>query len=583
MTFPDPIRRIVILLCVSSLAVGVLLAACSSGSSSGTTGGAGGTAGAGASGGGAATAGQGGVGGTAAAGGAAGSGASAGSGGSGSGVPQWSTQEIVMTSQADYANGYTDVQVDATFTGPGGASMQVRGFWDGGHTFKVRFTPTLQGSWTYSIKSSPADAGLTRTGSLDVGPPAGSHGFLRRDSSHPESFVFDDGTRFFMMGQTYYGLILNALDGGDWQTSVTKSKGYGFTKIRLLLFPWSDPTTDYGHPYVEPFTTDHDHVRLAYWTKMDSVISYIQSQGLVADLILFADSPAVWGTSGQNDRYLRYALARYAGYPNLIWCVTNEWNYTNQPKSEFDHLGGIVAAEDPYFSSGSDKRALSIHQQTRIDFQYFSSSWPTHAIIQYGPRNKKTANGDEWGNSGILYNNGHNMPVVNDEYGYAEPASTTYKLSNGTTFHETRTTLRNVIWGIALAGGYGTFGGDSKLFSPTSKPIFSGDWMDEPGVYGDIKVLSTFFDSIQYWTMTPENALVSGTRVYALGTDGNHVVYAAAGGTFSVKIAGPCAVTRLDPRTGVTKSLASKPAGTYSITTPDAQDYVYHLTGSSCH
>ena len=41
-----------------------------------------------------------------------------------------------------------------------------------------------------------------------------------------------------------------------------------------------------------------------------------------------------------------------------------------------------------------------------------------HAIIQYGGWNPDYTNGDQWGNAGIVHNLGHNMPVVNDEYGY---------------------------------------------------------------------------------------------------------------------------------------------------------------------
>jgi hypothetical protein len=498
-------------------------------------------------------------------------------------VLQWSIYELPLTAAHGYGNPYTDVTVTATFTSPSGVATHVQGFWDGASTFKVRFAPPAQGAWSYAIQSSPADAGLTRSGKFDViAPASGNHGFLRRDAAHPYSFVFDDQARFFVMGQTYYGLALNALDNGDWQSSVKSSHGYGFNKIRMNLFTWVPGTgAYYGHPYAEPFTSDHDHVNLTYWQKVDQVISFIESQGMVADLIVFVDDAAVWGTSAQNDRYLRYAIARYASHHNLTWCVSNEWNYTGQPQSELDHLGSILAAEDPYASSGGAPRARSVHQQTRIDFQFFGSSWPAHAIIQYGPRNGVSSNGDQWGNSGILYNRGHGMPVVNDEYGYIDP-NDTYTLSSGVKFSETRTTLRNAIWGIAMAGGFGTFGGDNTLFSSTSMPIFSGDWIDQPGYYGDIRVLTDFFNGISYWRLAPQNGIVSGNRVYAFGTSGNYVVYAAAGGTFTIGLAGACAMSRLDPRTGALTTLAAKPQGALSVTTPDGQDYAYHLSGTGC-
>jgi hypothetical protein len=300
---------------------------------------------------------------------------------------QWSTCEITLSALGTYSNPYVDVNINAKFTGPSGIARNIQGFWDGGNTFKVNFTPTVVGTWSYSISSSPVDVGLRQNGTISVGAPqTGSHGFLRRDPRNPYTFVFDDRTPFFVMGQTYYGIILNALDNGSWQTAVVNSKNYGFTKIRLLLFNWLPGMgAYYGHPYAQPFTTDHDHIYLAYWREMDQIISYIQSQGMIADLILFTDDKASWGTSAQNDRYVNYAIARYAAYPNLIWCVSNEWNYTGQPQSEIDHLGAMIASQDPIMYDGPAQRPISFHQQTRIDFQFFGFSWPAHASIQYGP------------------------------------------------------------------------------------------------------------------------------------------------------------------------------------------------------
>ncbi len=496
---------------------------------------------------------------------------------------QWSSCDIALSALGTYSNPYIDVSISAKFTGPSGVTKNIQGYWDGGNVFKVRFTPTVVGTWSYSISSSPADPGLSQSGTISVGAPqTGDHGFLRRDPNNPYTFVFDDRTRFFVMGQTYYGIILNALDNGSWQTAVLNSKNYGFTKIRLLLFNWQPGAgAYYGHPYAQPFTTDHDHINLAYWQEMDQVISYMQSQGMIADLILFADDKTSWGTPAQNDRYLSYAIARYAAYPNLIWCVSNEWNYTDQPQKEIDHLGAMIASQDPYMYEGQAQRPLSVHQQTRIDFQFFGSSWPAHAIIQYGPRNGASSYGDKWGEAGIAYNWGHDMPVVNDEYGYIDP-SNEYQLRNGTTFSESRTTIRNAIWGIAIAGGYGTLGGDNTKITSTNMPIFSGDWYDQPGPYGDIRVLSNVIQSVNYTGMVPQNFIVSGNRVYALGMNGDHFIYVATGQTFSVSLPGACSISRIDPRTGASTSLGFIGGGTNEISTPDGQDYLYHLTGSSC-
>ncbi len=87
-------------------------------------------------------------------------------------VPQWSTHEIRLTASGEHANPYTDpsAAVTAVFTGPGGQTRAVAGFWDGGKTFKIRFTPTAEGAW--SFKTSSRDSGLDgKTGVIQCVAP----------------------------------------------------------------------------------------------------------------------------------------------------------------------------------------------------------------------------------------------------------------------------------------------------------------------------------------------------------------------------------------------------------------------------
>ena len=224
-------------------------------------------------------------------------------------VSKWSLFEISLSATNNYANSYTDIAVQAVFSGPDGARKEVRGFWDGGDIFRVRFTPTREGTWSYTIASTPSDPGLTAVGTLEVIPALpGDHGFLRRDAAYPYRFVFDDGTRHFMFGQTYYEIIRNAMAGESWKTAVDQSAAHGMTKVRLLLYPWPSDTNPY--PDTEPFvnSSDHDQLNLAHWRKLDEIIVYLRSRGMIADLILFADAGRVFGTLTQDQRYLRYAL-----------------------------------------------------------------------------------------------------------------------------------------------------------------------------------------------------------------------------------------------------------------------------------
>lgn len=87
----------------------------------------------------------------------------------------WRTIELELQSDVDRANPYLDLSVIATFRGPHGAVIRRPAFWDGGRTWRVRFTPTQPGAWHYVVTSSdPVDRVLnTASGTIryDNEPP----------------------------------------------------------------------------------------------------------------------------------------------------------------------------------------------------------------------------------------------------------------------------------------------------------------------------------------------------------------------------------------------------------------------------
>ncbi len=522
-------------------------------------------------------------------------------------VPRWSVHEITLTATGEFRNAYTEVEVNAQFTGPDGAVKTVRGFWDRGRDFKVRFTPTAEGEWKFAVTSKPADAGLARTGSFPSTAPApGSHGFLRRDTEFPTSFVFDDGTRFFMCGTTYYALLFNARADGDWQTSLTNIARYGVNKVRLHLDPSSDNTSKTHFPPSKPaLNGEPDQPDVVHWEAADRVLRFMAERGMMADLIVFPYRRAQKDVASlaQDERYLRYVLARFAAFPNVQWCLVNEWNYSVLPRDYWNAMGRLARAEDPWSVEGKRPRALSIHQQTRPDWNFAEETWPSHAIIQLGVRNrgasekignewqaapdgvKRFTFGDDWGNYSIVRNWTGAQPVVNEEYGYiGEPQddSAGAKKGGGPAVRFTREKHRRTMWGVAVGvavGGGGLAAGDKNDYAD-GRPYISAAWHEVPE-YGDIQHLADFFTArgLEYWKMAPHNELVKGTRVYALAEPGRQcVVYAAAGGEFTLDLApGAYTATRFDPRTGEEVDFPATGGGAQKFSLPDAQDWVVRL------
>jgi hypothetical protein len=78
-----------------------------------------------------------------------------------SAVPLWHGFEQTFSSTADYPNPVQDVQFSVRYTSPSGDTITLPGFWDGGSTWRIRFSPDETGLWRYSTTcSNPNDSGL---------------------------------------------------------------------------------------------------------------------------------------------------------------------------------------------------------------------------------------------------------------------------------------------------------------------------------------------------------------------------------------------------------------------------------------
>ena len=88
-------------------------------------------------------------------------------------VPRWGLFEAAFTSTTQPENPLQDVELNVTFVPPSGEPHTVRGFWDGGSTWRVRFSPDQTGTWRYTTAAVPeSDAGLhARRGTFRLALP----------------------------------------------------------------------------------------------------------------------------------------------------------------------------------------------------------------------------------------------------------------------------------------------------------------------------------------------------------------------------------------------------------------------------
>ena len=292
-------------------------------------------------------------------------------------APKWEIFELTLQGPST-GNPFAEVELTATFV-QGTRAVKVNGFYDGAGKYKARFMPDEEGRWDYTTQSGTAELhGKTGTFTC-VRATEGVHGPVRVRNTH--HFAYADGTPYFPFGTTCYAWIHQG-DELERQTLKTLSSA-PFNKIRMCLFPKS---YEYNHnePVFYPFertgegTSDFSRPNPAFFAHLEERIVELGRLGIEADLILFHPYDR-WGyatmSQRDDDRYLRYVLARLSAYRNIWWSLANEFDLMKAKSvADFDRFFHLVEQHDPV------GHLRSVHySKTMYDY---SRPWVTHASLQ---------------------------------------------------------------------------------------------------------------------------------------------------------------------------------------------------------
>ena len=84
-------------------------------------------------------------------------------------VEQWDVFEVVLNGPSS-GTPYMDVELSAVFKNRE-ESIQVPGFYDGSGIYRIRFSPQLQGDWTYQTESNITELSIRREIFIVSAPP----------------------------------------------------------------------------------------------------------------------------------------------------------------------------------------------------------------------------------------------------------------------------------------------------------------------------------------------------------------------------------------------------------------------------
>ncbi|KAA0231632.1 DUF4038 domain-containing protein [candidate division KSB1 bacterium] len=351
-------------------------------------------------------------------------------------APLYGLHEITLNATAAGVNPYVDGPgVSVTFTGVSGAaqgkSLTVKGFWDGGDVYRVRFSPFALGEWRWV--SSSNDSGLNgKSGAfLCEGRLPANHanttGPLQVSPANPYTFATAEGQPFFLMGDTQWSFASATVSWPEEiKTYVDARADQGFNYVHGQLYALRPDSNDYNENGQAFLAQNVDRLNPGYWRAFDQRLAYMNEKGLVVGM-MFAWANEGWQkflTEAQVDRYAQYLINRYGAY-NVMWILAGEYEEALLPGG-YTRLGEFIKANDPY------GHPITTHTIDTNADDFGDATWLSTIYQQiFNP-------------SRITPDRRFNKPVINSEFGYEGDQSAD--------------DVRKDAWEIVMRGGFFVYG-----------------------------------------------------------------------------------------------------------------------------
>ncbi len=478
-------------------------------------------------------------------------------------VPRWQPCDFVFTNPAPGTNPFT-LAFSATVSGPSNTSFKTLGFYDGAATWRVRVTPTAAGEWSLVTQSeAPALEGRKVQFSCVPNTSPQIHGAVMVDPKYPRHFVFEDGSRYFLMGYEcdwLWALDLGKPDLKATEAFLDKLAGSGFNYVIINAYAhdttWRRGNTgadDFGPPPMYAWegsneSPDHGRFNLAYWQHYDAVIDALNRRGMVAHLMIKVYNKMVnWPAkrSAEEDLFFRWLVARFAAFPNVHWDFSKEAHNEKDLDYKLQRIA-FLRQSDPYH------RPITIHDDRAT---YDRGAYKD--VLDY----RSDQQHSKWHETLLNHRSQQPWPVVNVEFGYEHgPGGLTDKTYN--VVQPPEEVCRRA-WEVQMAGGYGAY-----YYTYTAWDVIRPQ--DNPPGYAYFKYLRDFFTGTGYWRMEPKDDLVSAG--YCLAEPGReYVVFQNNAQAFSLKLEGlkaPLNAEWYQPLSGKRQPGGTLTNGTAQLTPP---------------
>ena len=439
-------------------------------------------------------------------------------------VPRWGLFEATFRSTQTPDNPLQDTELRVAFTSPSRQTFSVRGFWDGGDTWRVRFSPGEIGQWAYATNAVPeSNAGLhAQSGAFRVIAPSGQTRFDRhgpvRVSRSGTFLEHADGTPFFWLSDTgWNAALLSTTD--EWQHYLEQRVRQRFTAVQWVSTQWrASPEGDRLH---ERAFSGEDRIAInpRFFQRLDEKVTALNRAGLLsAPVLLWAigggSTPVVNpGFSLPEDQAIRlaqYMVARWQAH-DVVWILPGDGDYRGEKSEKWKRIGRAVFG-------GSHHAPVVLHPGGMhwVLREFQNEDWVTIHGYQSGHGDDdKTLAWMTEGPPARDWTMEPTRPFINLEPPYENHLA--YQSRKPIPPHVVR---RAIYWSLLNAptagvsyGGHGVWGWDDGTKTPTDHPG-SGiplSWKEALVMPGAEQMahLAALFTSIEFWRLRPAPALLA--------------------------------------------------------------------------
>jgi hypothetical protein len=509
--------------------------------------------------------------------------------------------EQAFESHKDYANPIRDVTVTVEFIGPRRQIVEAAAFWDGGRTWKVRFSPDEAGTWRYEVRSSdPTDRGLHRKAGGFLAPEyRGRNELYRRGrirlAADRRHFVHADGTPWFWLGCTAWnGALLSTAE--EWDRYLTDRAGKRFSAVQFVMTQWRAGREDeLGQKAFSG--TNSVRVNPAFFQRLDKRFEAINDKGLVAaPVMLWAlssddkESPGEVLPADQAILLAKYMAARYDAF-HVVWLLGGDGDYTAEKAQKWKNIGRNV------FSPARSDRIVTLHPRGLQDpWEAFrSESWLTFLMYQSGHGNdSRKWRWNATGGPAAGRKLEPPRPVIDGEINYEGHLD--YQTKQPISDYQVRRAAYYSLLSAPPAGvtygAHGIWPWNRKPQVPLAHPRagVAPPWqecLDWPGAQ-QMKILRDTLDLVKWWRLRPDRSLLSEDPVNpefsnyimpARSADGDAALIYLPGNPYAALdltgFAGQLDATWIDPRTGKRIPAAERlPPGIEKFPAPGPGDWL---------